>query len=435
MPTLTPKTTNALPVTVTATSAVGGVQLRYTLDGTAPTTNSALYSSSLQFSNNTTLRLSAFLTGWIPSDAAVGYYEPAVSATGLTVTRTITNSPGYAPQIKLVATPIGNVSSYTVTESVPYGITPFNLSPAGAWSVVDRTLKWGPFTNETRTLVYQVSGLSGTNTLDGSGSVDGFPVAITGSNIVVVDLGLMPNPASPAITVQPLSQPIAVGSDLTLYVEAVGAPSPSYQWRKDGTNLAGANSQLFAKSNFQSADAGAYDVVVSNSVGVVTSQVAVVTMMVAPTITSQPQSLTVQIGSMAVFSVVADGVPSPTYQWRFNGTNLANATGSSYAVFGARPADAGTYSVVIANIVGSITSSNAVLTVFTNSASSLTVLAYSTNGFQMSITGATGGLYAVQSSTNLTVWSCLQTNTSPFTFTDTNSRNYPVRYYRAGYLP
>ncbi len=149
-PVLTPGNSVTLPVAVAATCAVGGAALRYTVDGTVPTTNSPLYASPMTFSNLTTLRVRAFLSGYAASDATVGYYQPPASATGLTVTRSITNSPGYAPQAKLTATPIGSVSTYTVVESVPYGITPFNISPVATWSVDSRTLKWGPFTNEAR---------------------------------------------------------------------------------------------------------------------------------------------------------------------------------------------------------------------------------------------------------------------------------------------
>lgn len=362
-PRLSPASGTTLPVAVQATCAIAGAQLRYTLDGRVPTVDSAPYAGSLEFLTNTTLRVRAFLSGWTPSDAVVGYYQPPASSTGLTLTRSITNNPGYAPQVELTAIPVGNVSAYTVTETVPYGITPFNITPTGIWSAVGRTLKWGPYTNEAHMLAYQVSGLSGTNTLDGAGSVDGFPVAVTGSNLVVVDLGLMPDPAPPAITLQPLSQPTVIGSDLALYVEAVGNPAPGYLWRKDGTAIPGADSPLFLQRNFQSTDAGAYDVVVSNSLGAVTSQVALVTILAGPpTITSQPQSLAVPTGSPAILSVTAIGVPLPAYQWRLDSTNIANAVDSTYTVAAARLADAGVYSVLVSNAGGTVVSSNAVLT-------------------------------------------------------------------------
>jgi Chitobiase/beta-hexosaminidase C-terminal domain/Immunoglobulin domain/Carbohydrate binding module (family 6)/Immunoglobulin I-set domain len=433
-PQLTPARTNALPVTVAATCSVGTAQLRYTLDGTTPTTNSTLYAGPLQFTNDTTLRLRAFQAGWAESDAVVGYYEPAASATGLIVTRGVTNSPGYAPSVKLTATPVGNVSAYTVTESVPYGLTPFNIAPLGLWNVSDRTLKWGPFTNVARTLSYQVSGLSDTNVLDGTGSVDGFAAAITGNTNVVVDLSLMPNPAAPAITVQPLSQPVVVGVDLVLYADAVGAPPPAFQWRKNGTNLLDMTSQVLVRANFQSADAGDYDVVVSNTAGAVTSQVAVVTMMMVPGITSQPQSLVLQAGSVAVFNVTATGVPAPTYQWYFNGTNIANATGGSYTIPSASVTDSGVYNVVVANSLGFEISSNAVLTVYATPAASLGLSATKSN-LQINIVGVPGYRYAIQWATNLTDWNWLLTNSSPFTFSDTNLLSSRSRFYRAIYLP
>ncbi|MCF6404103.1 PQQ-dependent sugar dehydrogenase [Chitinophaga filiformis] len=83
----------------------------------------------------------------------------------------------------------------------------------------------------------------------------------------------------------------------------------------------------------------------------------------APAITTQPQSLTVPQGQTATFSVVATGNPSPTYQWRKNGGNITNATAASYSITNVQPADSGLYSVVVTNSAGSVTSSNARLSV------------------------------------------------------------------------
>jgi hypothetical protein len=55
--------------------------------------------------------------------------------------------------------------------------------------------------------------------------------------------------------------------------------------------------------------------------------------------------------------------------------------------------------------------------------------------FQFSLTGVPGYDYAVSGSTNLSDWTPLQTNVSPFTFTDTNTGNYPSRFYRAQWVP
>ncbi|HEY0945718.1 MAG TPA: immunoglobulin domain-containing protein [Opitutaceae bacterium] len=81
-------------------------------------------------------------------------------------------------------------------------------------------------------------------------------------------------------------------------------------------------------------------------------------------IAAQPQDRTVTTGNTAgAFTVTATGQPAPTYQWYFNGAAIAGATGSSYAVANAQPANAGTYWVVVSNALGSVKSNEVTLTV------------------------------------------------------------------------
>jgi hypothetical protein len=82
-----------------------------------------------------------------------------------------------------------------------------------------------------------------------------------------------------------------------------------------------------------------------------------------PTITTQPTNKTANAGSPASFSVAAFGQPAPSYQWRKNGTNIAGATAATLNLASATLADNGTYSVVVTNSAGVVSSSNAVLTV------------------------------------------------------------------------
>jgi hypothetical protein len=81
----------------------------------------------------------------------------------------------------------------------------------------------------------------------------------------------------------------------------------------------------------------------------------------APVITTQPQSQSVAATSSVTFSVVASGIPAPTYQWQLNGSPISGATGTSFtlqqASFGL-----GSYTVVVTNSLGSATSNPAVLT-------------------------------------------------------------------------
>lgn len=83
----------------------------------------------------------------------------------------------------------------------------------------------------------------------------------------------------------------------------------------------------------------------------------------APAITTQPQSQTVTAGASVHFSVTASGTPTPTYQWYFNGSPFSGATTNTLSFASARAIDAGDYTVVVTNELGSVTSSAATLTV------------------------------------------------------------------------
>jgi hypothetical protein len=85
-------------------------------------------------------------------------------------------------------------------------------------------------------------------------------------------------------------------------------------------------------------------------------------------------------GGTAVFMVSAMGVPQPSYQWFFNDTNvLPGAAGATLSLSQVQPSQAGFYSVQASNLVGSVTSSRAKLTVIqppiiTNQPQNLVVL-------------------------------------------------------------
>lgn len=82
-----------------------------------------------------------------------------------------------------------------------------------------------------------------------------------------------------------------------------------------------------------------------------------------PNISLQPQSQAAANGSSVQFSVTASATPAPTYQWYFNGTPFSGATSNTLSFTNARSADAGDYTVVVTNSLGSVTSSKATLTV------------------------------------------------------------------------
>jgi len=82
-----------------------------------------------------------------------------------------------------------------------------------------------------------------------------------------------------------------------------------------------------------------------------------------PTISAQPVSQVAAFGINATLSVNATGSGPFTYQWRLNGTNIVGATGSSLTLTSLQFTNGGSYTVVVGNSSGSVTSQAAVLTV------------------------------------------------------------------------
>jgi type II secretory pathway component GspD/PulD (secretin) len=82
------------------------------------------------------------------------------------------------------------------------------------------------------------------------------------------------------------------------------------------------------------------------------------TVVFPPSITAQPASQTVVSGNNTTFSVTAGGTPPLSYQWYFNGSPIAGANDANYSIIGVTASNEGSYSVVITNSYGSVTSSN-----------------------------------------------------------------------------
>ncbi|MDY0747035.1 DUF3500 domain-containing protein [Paucibacter sp. R3-3] len=97
------------------------------------------------------------------------------------------------------------------------------------------------------------------------------------------------------------------------------------------------------------------------------------TTVAAPTIGSQPASLTVTAGASATFSVVATGSGTLSYQWFKGSTAISGATAASYTIASTAAGDAGSYDVVVTGSGVSTTSATATLTV--NAASGTTTTA------------------------------------------------------------
>lgn len=175
--------------------------------------------------------------------------------------------------------------------------------------------------------------------------------------------------SAPAITgIVPTNAIVIQGNSTSFTVSATAAPVPVYYWFDNNANLIpSATTATLTLNNVQPSQAGTYSVVVSNYLGTATTNVTV-SVIVPPNINTQPTNVTVTVGSSAIFSVGAGGVPTPTYQWLKNNVAISSsvnstATNATFIIASVAASDTANYSVAIVNAAGSTNSVIVALTV------------------------------------------------------------------------
>jgi len=243
-------------------------------------------------------------------------------------------------------------------QPVGLGVSVFSFSP-----VV--TFQWSkdgiPVPGATNS-IYSIASFAATN----AGS---YRVTVSGGLGPVISeaalLELADSSPAPVIIAQPLSETIAEGRRPSLSVSASGS-SLSYQWFKDGQLIPDATGAALFLLGVP-ADSGTYFVKVSNRVASVTSRTATLRVLATerpPEILFPPQSQTAVLNGDVTLSVSADGGPLPDrYQWRKDGVDLPGANDARLRLTNVQPGDAGSYTVVAYNRLGSATSSPARLAV------------------------------------------------------------------------
>jgi uncharacterized repeat protein (TIGR03803 family) len=263
--------------------------------------------------------------------------------------------------------------------------------------------------------------------------VNGYDSAISSNATLIVSL-------PPIITAQPSSRTNIANTTATFSV-AVSSVSPvSFQWQKNGTNLAnggqvsGVTNNTLTITSVSDNNAAAYSVAITNLAGSVTSSNGLLTVIDPPGITAQPLSQRVLLGASVSFNVTTSNTLPLNYQWRLNAASILNATNATYAIQAVSATNSGNYSVVVTNLAGTVTSSNALLTVLVPPSLTLQLWA----GYPLlNLNGMLSNNFVVQYNSNFTGtnWTTLLSLTnlpsSPYIFLDPAGVLPPARFYRA----
>ncbi|MCC5804739.1 MAG: PQQ-binding-like beta-propeller repeat protein [Opitutales bacterium] len=190
--------------------------------------------------------------------------------------------------------------------------------------------------------------------------------------------GVVPPPDPPVILQGPEDKDAFFTGHAQFTVIAEGGEPMEYQWRHngtaltDGTRVAGARSSVLVLSDLTPADAGEYDVVISNADGTVSSVAAVLALSeaVPPEIVQAPQGGSFEAGLTIELSVAAEGSAPFEFQWRRNGQALSDggavsgANSATLTINGVGLSHEGDYDVIVTNLVGQVVSGSARVLVF-----------------------------------------------------------------------
>ena len=370
---------------------------------------------------------------------------PLTDATNATLSFASAQSSNAGSYSVIITNAYGAVTSAVSTLTVGFAPAITN-QPQSRTNVVDTSASFSVTATGAEPLFYQWR-RNGTNRSGATASlfqISNVQVSDVGNYLVVVtnlagsvtsQVATLTVLVPPSITSQPQSRTNVVNTSASFSVTASGTAPLSYQWRRYETNLIGAPGSTLNLASVQLTNAGDYTVVVTNAAGSVTSQVATLTVLAPPSIALQPQSRTNLVGTVATFSVVATGTRPFSYQWRRGSTNLAGATTSIIQIGNVQAADAGNYAVVVTNIIGSVTSQVATLTVVGKPGIDPKALALTNGIFSLRITNTLpGSPVIIEASSNLVQWTPIRTNTPAGSVLDYSEAVPPdrrARFFRA----
>jgi hypothetical protein len=271
--------------------------------------------------------------------------------------------------------PSGNATQAVL--SVLYRVPPFFLEqPASLFAATNDTVTFGVAVGGDEPFKFQwrKNGASIAGATNDWLTLTNVTTAAAGSYSVLVS-----NPAGsrtstnavlkvfvpPRITVQPVSGSVTEGRAFRFSVRATGTAPLFYQWQLGDVPIPGATNTTYTIPRTATNQAGLYRVAVSNFAGVSFSTNAGLKVNVPPRLPVQPQSQFAVLGpTNLTFQAEATGTEPLRFQWRKNGGNIPGATNASYTLNFITNTSGGSFSVYVANVAGTVISSNAVLKVF-----------------------------------------------------------------------
>ncbi len=228
---------------------------------------------------------------------------------------------------------------------------------------------------------------------------------------------------------------IQADANSSLIPYLTGTPPLSFQWQENGSNIVGSTNAIVVLGSAPFQYEGTFDLVISNGSGLVANFEEIVNLSPPLTISSVTPSNGITTGGTSV-AIAGTGFTNGATVF-FGDAAATSVTVVSATNITASTPQAATPGAVDVTIVNPDFEPVVLTNGFTYEApvflSSPQQSGTLGGTFMVFVggTGISGYSFVIQSSTDLVNWVSLQTNSSPFTFTDTNAASYPRRFYRA----
>jgi hypothetical protein len=356
---------------------------------------------------NVSLRIYAKdgLTYLWDSSTAAGGTDPFVNSWCVAV----------SPDDLYVATGTGNgsIDLCRLTNGIP-DLSTFTTIAAGFGGAC-RAVAWDMADN--------IYGVSGSDDLLRVFSLGLSAIAITSNDITGTNgsFQLLTASSLPLILAQPQNQQTVVGSNTTFTVNALSVSALGYQWHFNGSSLTGASTSVLTITNVLAANAGSYQLVVTNANGVVTSIVAILTVNRANSVVAAwPTASAITYGQTLAASALSGGsaTPAGSFAW----TMLATAPGAGTALQSVTymPTDTTDYTSATGSVSLVVTKGTPIIT-WTNPS----FITYDTplSSNQLNASASVPGSFAYTPTNGTTVLNP-GTNTLSMIFTPTDTADY-----------
>ena len=276
-------------------------------------------------------------------------------------------------QLLISSAQISNSGTYTIVASNAYGVlardVPIDVVPAVINGPYDSTIALGEDsylscsvqTSLTPAFQWRLFGtnIPGANTVflpifnatEQDAGLYSVVVSVAGYSRTSSVAQVLVQPTAPQLGWMP--DPIMIeGASCVLPHFVSGSPPITYEWYFNGNRIQGATNASLLFESITTNDAGIYQFVASNPFGSATHSYGVVVARRPPTAQALVPQRTIHAGDTVVLAMSVDGAPSPKCQWKFSGTNIANATNTSLLLTNVSTTQSGDYVCTARNAYG-----------------------------------------------------------------------------------